>query len=179
MRKTVRKWFWIWDFDKEERWLNEMAAKGLALVGVGWCRYDFEDCAPGEYRVALEMPENSPWSAEGQKYVEFVEETGAEHVGTFSRWVYFRKKASEGGFAMFSDNASKVKHLTRIMNFLLLFSAINLYNALYNLWMYFFRSSPINVVGFLSLFVSVLFGWGWLRLNSKRKKLRTEQTIFE
>ena len=33
-RKTVRKWFWVWDFDKEERWLNEMAMSGWLLVQV-------------------------------------------------------------------------------------------------------------------------------------------------
>ena len=44
MRKTIRKWFWVWDFDKEERWLNEMAAQGLALVDVGFARYAFEEC---------------------------------------------------------------------------------------------------------------------------------------
>lgn len=179
MRRTVRKWFWVWDFDKEERWLNEMAAKGLALVSVGWCRYDFEDSLPGEYRVALEMPEAYPGTAEGQKYVEFVESTGAEHVGTLNRWIYFRRKACDGGFEMFSDNASKVKHLTRIMRFILFFNALNLYNAIYNLWMYFFENSPINVVGFLSLLVAALCGYGWFRLNSKRKKLKAEQTIFE
>ena len=27
-RKTVWKWFWVWDFEKEERWLNEMALAG-------------------------------------------------------------------------------------------------------------------------------------------------------
>ena len=42
MRKTIRKWFWAWDFEKEEKWLNEMAAKGLALVGVGFCKYEFD-----------------------------------------------------------------------------------------------------------------------------------------
>lgn len=26
MRRTVHKWFWVWDFDKEEKWLNIMAA---------------------------------------------------------------------------------------------------------------------------------------------------------
>ncbi len=29
--------FLVWDFDKEEKWLNEMAAKGLALTSVGFC----------------------------------------------------------------------------------------------------------------------------------------------
>ena len=26
--RTMRKWFWVWDFEKEEEWLNEMALKG-------------------------------------------------------------------------------------------------------------------------------------------------------
>ena len=32
MRTTIRKWFWAWEYDKEEKWLEEMAAKGQALV---------------------------------------------------------------------------------------------------------------------------------------------------
>ena len=70
MRKTVHKWFWVWDFDEEEKWLNEMAAKGLALVGVGWCRYEFEDCLPGEYAVCLEFFENRCNTVENTKYIE-------------------------------------------------------------------------------------------------------------
>jgi hypothetical protein len=53
--KTVHKWFWVWDFEKEERWLNEMALEGWALVAVGWCRYVFERCEPGAYMIRLEM----------------------------------------------------------------------------------------------------------------------------
>ena len=179
MRKTVRKWFWIWDFDKEERWLNEMAAKGLALTSVGWCRYDFEDSLPGEYRVALEMPEAMPGTAEGQKYIEFVESTGAEHVGTFTRWVYFRKKAAEGGFEMFSDNASKVKHLTRIMRFILFIGCLNLYTGCYNMFLLFSCGNEPHAFGIINLLIGVFAIFGWLRLNRKRKKLKAEQILFE
>ena len=28
MRKKVYKWIWAWNFDKEEKWLNEMSDKG-------------------------------------------------------------------------------------------------------------------------------------------------------
>ena len=27
-RKTMTRWFWVWQFEKEEAWLNEMAASG-------------------------------------------------------------------------------------------------------------------------------------------------------
>ena len=35
-RMTQYKYFWAWEFDKEERWLNEMASNGWALVQVGF-----------------------------------------------------------------------------------------------------------------------------------------------
>ena len=79
-RKTIRKWFWVWDFEKEERWLNEMALQGWALDGVGWCTYHFRRCEPGEYTVRLEM------RTYDESYVAFMEETGAEFVGRRS-WV--------------------------------------------------------------------------------------------
>ena len=41
MRQTIHKLFWAWEFDKEEKWLNEMAARGLCLVSIGFCKYEF------------------------------------------------------------------------------------------------------------------------------------------
>ena len=40
-RKIVKKWVWVWDFDKEERWLNTMAQQGWVLDSLGFCRYEF------------------------------------------------------------------------------------------------------------------------------------------
>ena len=25
--KVIRKWFWVWNFEKEERWLNTMSLR--------------------------------------------------------------------------------------------------------------------------------------------------------
>lgn len=92
MRQTIRKWFWAWEFDKEEKWLTDMAAKGKALVSARYITYEFEDSEPGEYAVRLEMLEHKPDSIEGRQYIEFVESTGAEYLGHALSWVYFRKK---------------------------------------------------------------------------------------
>ena len=54
-RMTIRKWFWVWDYEKEERWLNEMAMAGWVLESVGFCKFNFVKCEPGEYTVRLEM----------------------------------------------------------------------------------------------------------------------------
>ena len=115
MRQCVHKWFWIWDFEKEEKWLNEMAAKGLLLVSVGFGKYIFEDCDPGTYTIRLEMLEHTPSHAESQQYIKFMEETGATYLGSLLRWVYFKKKTSEGVFDIYSDRDSRIKHLNRIL----------------------------------------------------------------
>lgn len=179
MRKVIHKLFWVWDFDKEEKWLNEMAAKGLALTSVGYCRYEFEDCVPGEFKICMEFLEGTLRRAENEKYIEFLEETGAEHVGTFLRWAYFRKKATEEDFKLFSDNTSRIKQLTRIIGFIAILSGVNLYIGCYNLFLYFSWHSPVNILGVLNLLITAFGTIGLMRLFRKRKRLRSEQQIFE
>ena len=179
MRKIVHKWFWVWDFDKEEQWLNEMAAKGLCLVSVGFCKYEFEDCLPGEYKICLQLLEKSPRNPEMQKYMEFMEETGAEHVGSFTRWVYFRKEASDGDFSLFSDNASRVKYLTSMLGFITLIVGLNLLIGLENLAIAIFAGSAGNYFGFLNLAIG-LFGLpGIVKLWKKRNRIKKESQLFE
>lgn len=65
-----RKWrvFWLWDFDKEERWLNEMASQGWQLRHPGFCNYLFEKGEPGEYVYRLEMLDNWPAAPQSQGF---------------------------------------------------------------------------------------------------------------
>ena len=179
MRKTIKKLFFLWEFDKEEKWLNEMAAKGLALVSVGFCKYEFEDCVPGEYKVCLQLLDKAPKHPEMQKYIEFMEETGAKHVGSFTRWVYFRKKASEGDFELFSDNASRVKYLSSILSFIALIVGLNLYIGLYNIFVVFFLHSPFNYIGLLNLAVALFGIPGTIKLWKKRNRMKQESQLFE
>lgn len=179
MRKVIHKLFWVWDFDKEEKWLNEMAAKGLALTSVGFCRYEFEDCVPGEFKICLEFLENNSGKAESAKYIEFLEETGVEHVGTFYQWAYFRKRTAEEDFKLFSDNTSRLKHLTRIISFTTVICGLNLYVGCCNLFLYYYWHSSVNIVGIVSLLITVLCAVGLIHLIRKRKKLKSEQQIFE
>lgn len=179
MRKTIRKLFFAWDFDKEERWLNEMAAKGLNLVSVGYCRYDFESGVPGEYGIRLQLLEQHAAHPESEHYIEFLEETGAEHVGTYWRWAYFRKKKEAGGFELFSDNASRIKHLTRIMQLISGLGAMNLSIGVYNLILFAAHHIPINLLGLLNIALCVLCLYGYLRLAKKRNALKADQQLFE
>ncbi len=123
MRKTKYRWFWVWDFEKEEKWLNEMSAKGLQLVSVGFCTYVFEEGQPHEYTVRMQFLDNWPSSLESTQYIKFIEETGAEYLGAFNRWVYFRKKTECGTFDLLSDIDSRLKPLN---NLLLIFGILSI-----------------------------------------------------
>ena len=104
-KKTVFKLFFVWDFEKEERWLNEMAQEGWVLDNTGFSFYTFVRCEPGEYIIRLEMNPSSDYRA-------FVKELGAEYIGGCVNWVYFRRKAELGSFELFSDIDSRLTHLS-------------------------------------------------------------------
>ena len=108
--KVIRKLFWVWNFETEERWLNTMAQSGWVLTKVSFCTYHFSPCQPGEYTIRLEM------HAADRDYLSFMEEIGAEYVGRMVQWVYFRRKAELGQFNLFSDIDSKIAHLKKIGN---------------------------------------------------------------
>ncbi len=179
MRHIMKKIFFVWDFDKEEKWLNEMAAKGLCLVSVGFCRYEFEDCLPGEYTIRMELLEKSPKKPESRKYIEFLEETGAEQVGAFSNWVFFRKKTAEGTFELFSDFDSRIKHLKRIVSTLTLVTVANLIIGIDNIFLFFMDSFLPNALGFVNLLIGLWGVWGTRRIYKKKKKLEKDKQIFE
>lgn len=181
MRRTIHKVFLVWNFDKEEKWLNEMAAKGLCLVSVGFCKYEFEDCEPGEYKICLQLLENLPGYPESQKYIEFLESTGAEHVGSCMRWVYFRKKTASGEFELFSDNASRVKYLSTVINFIAVLTIANLLAGISNVLLIGMgmEVTPINYLGFLNIALAIWGMLGNIRLIKKRKKMKQDCQLYE
>ena len=180
MRKTVYKLYWAWDFDREEKWLNEMSAKGQHLCGVGFCRYVFEEGAPGLYLYRLEMLDHWPSHPKSADYIRFVEDTGAEQIGAINRWVYFRKERGGSGFDIFSDVSSRIRHLDRILFLVVIFSALNLLNGLNQIhWGVSTGVSANLVIGMLCSALGLLLGYGFLRLYRKRRRLAKERLIRE
>jgi len=94
MKTIIRKPYW--NYEKEEKWLNEMSEKGLALTDYSWCRYVFSDSQPGEYIYRIELLEYRPSHPASQKYLRFMEESGVEHIASYMKWVYFKKNHLTG-----------------------------------------------------------------------------------
>ena len=179
MRKTIRKVFWVWNFDKEEQWLNEMAEKGLCLVSVGFCRYDFEECTPGAYQICMQMLDKQLSRAESENYIAFLEETGAEHVGNYMKWIYLRRKTELGPFALFSDNASRVKHLTQIIRLVLWIGIMNVIIGAYNLILLPILTQYVNGFSTINLILGIWMLYGAWKLSKKQKQIRKDGQLFE
>ncbi|OJV63815.1 MAG: hypothetical protein BGO41_00500 [Clostridiales bacterium 38-18] len=110
-------WKGYWDFEKEEKWLNELASKGLALSDYSWCRYAFEETDPGKYEYRIELLGELPKHPESQSYIRFLEDNGVECVATYMRWAYLRMEKTSGGFELYTDKASQLKHYTKVFKF--------------------------------------------------------------
>lgn len=165
-RKTIRKWFWVWDFEKEERWLNEMAMQGWILAEVGFCRYVFERGEPGSYIIRLQM--RSP----DADYLGFMEELGAEYVGRVFQWIYFRRNAEQGPFEIFSDTKSMLDHLNWIGRMLLVIGMANLLIGVVNCFNY----SPVGAINILG---ATLLMYALGRIHGKAEQLERQRELHE
>lgn len=170
-RRTIRKWFWVWEFDEEEKWFNDMAKRGWVLDSVGFAKYTFIECEPGEYAVRLEMLDHTPASSEGQDYIDFIEETGAEYLGNVMKWIYFRKKTADGEFDLFSDIDSRIRHMERINKPLWIIALCNLSIGISNLL--------LSGLGLINIACAGLLGYAGMKISQKKKELQKERSLHE
>ena len=180
MIRTIRKIFPIWAYDKEEKWLNEMSATGLQCCGIGLCTYHFKEGDPGEYVYRLEMLDNLPSHIKSVQYIRFLEETGVEHIGSIFRWVYFRKKAGDEPFDIYSDINSRITHLNRILLLLGILVIVNLINALNMLssWLQLGMSRALTT-SILCFVFCLLSGYGFALIYFRKCKLKREKILRE
>lgn len=165
-KRIIHKWIWVWEFDKEEAWLNEMANTGWVLERVGFCKYTFVKSEPGENTVRLEMHDYD------QGYVDFVEDTGAEYVGRMAKWIYFRKRTENGKFEIFSDIDSRIQHLERIGKLLTIVGIANLLIGIANTFHY------INI-GWINLLCATVLMYGLGRIHGKKESLEKDRILHD
>lgn len=164
--RTMHKWYWVWEFEKEDDWLNDMALNGWVLDSVGFCTYRFVRCEPGEYSVHTEM------HPADEGYVDFMRETGAEYVGRMMMWMYFRKKTADGPFDLFSDIDSRIGHLDKIGKMLSIVGGANLLIGLANTF------SPARF-GWINLLCATLLMYALGRIHGKKEALERERMLHE
>lgn len=164
--RTERKWIWIWNIDKEEKWLNEMAANGWALKSVHFITYHFEKTEPSQYIVRCEMHDYD------ENYIAFLEDTGAEYIGKVTKSLYFRRASELGTFDLFSDIDSKIGHLKRIAKLLSVLTFMNFAVGIVN-------SLNATHFGWFNIAFASLLTYGLGRIHAKIEVLEEEREIHE
>ena len=163
--KKVFRWFWVWQFEEEELWLNSMAAEGWTLCRVGFCTFYFERTEPGAYIVREEFRKRDV------AYESFLREMGAEYIGRMAMWVYFRRKSELGEFELNSDLDSRIQHLNNICRILVAGMLCNLGAGFINL-----RPWGTGVINLLCAgFLAYCYG----RIQGKRDELKRERQLHE
>ena len=165
--RTIHKLFWVWDFEKEENWLNGMAQNGWLLQKVGFCTYHFVPCIPGAYTIRLQMHNRDA------DYLAFLDETGTEYIGRMAQWIYLRRKAENGDFAVFSDMDSKIGHLDKIGKTLLVIGMANVAIGMGNSF-----HTRLHI-GWINLLCATLLMYALGRIHGKKESLKTERFLRE
>lgn len=186
MKKIVKKAYW--NPEKEQIWINEMAAKGLALSDYSCWRYVFEETQPGEYIYRIDLLEKDPQHPESEVFLKFLEDSGVSVVATYFKWVYLRKKAADGPFEVYSDIQSRMRLYRRILQFwtgllvmmaiaalvnLCVFAAESIATGTPHMWINFACGILCTLIGIL-MFITLV-----LPVRKQIKKTRQEASVFE
>ena len=180
MKHRMNRLFFIWQSAEEEKWLNNMAAKGLALTGVWLFRYEFEDSEPGEWVYRMELLRHTPEHPESRKHIAFIEDTGAEMVTMCKNWVYYRKRRSDGDFTLYSEHKDLLRQLTYVQILLMILATVLLSDIFVQGYMFYQYHSLTNA-GILPVIVLLLV-WlvhGMVQVLRRKKMLRKEQQMYE
>ncbi len=181
MKHVVRKWMIA--YEKEEKWLNEMAAIGMNLIHYSWCKYLFEEGKPGEYAYRIEFLKNHSRHPESIAYIRFMEEMGIECVSTYLNWVYFRKKTADGPFDIFTDSDSKIAHISRVSSFMVVLLAVSAFGVGINFIMSLIKENTFAPTNFICAIVALVLFFAlapiYLSYHSKLKKLKADRQLRE
>ena len=108
------KWFWSWQDDKQEAWLEAMSQKGLHLQDIKvFGRYVFDVGTPRNYTYRLDFDQTS---VKDSDYFQLIQEAGWERMIEIAGWQYWRKETNEGKTPeLFTDTESKIRKYQRLM----------------------------------------------------------------
>lgn len=154
--------------------------RGLLLLLLVIADIPLKSAGQGEYKVRLELLENVPTAIESTQYIRFIEESGAEYLGSLMRWVYFRRKTDDGEFHLYSDYTSRIKHLNRLLALIGVVCVINILIGLSNSFIYLVRNNKPNLLlGIISLSLGLFLALGYVRVFKKKRTLKKLQNLYE
>ncbi|UED82132.1 DUF2812 domain-containing protein [Lysinibacillus sp. CD3-6] len=174
--KKIKFRFFL-DYEKEEKWVNEMAAQGWHLRRNIISFFVFEQGEPGKYIYRNELV-----VGEKKDYCEFLESLNIECISKFGVWAYYRKEAADGAFELYSDAPSKIKYLKSISRLFIPMAILSILIGFFNIFTG-LTASPVAFMsinlGFLNVFLGLLMYVPIRKIQKRKKHLELDLHIFE
>ncbi|MDN4492442.1 DUF2812 domain-containing protein [Ureibacillus aquaedulcis] len=180
MRASKMKIRLFLDYEREEEWVNLMAKKGWNLTSFGLVFYSFKKGEPGEFIYRNEMISGIGSKEDSKEYIRFLQSSGIELVRVFFNWAYFRKKAAEGPFELYSDTTSRLAYLNRVFYLFLTVFFINLFIGIINSTL--LNSGNLaginDFVGGVNIGCAIILLFPLIKIMKKRRHLKHQLDIF-
>ncbi|MBD3921673.1 DUF2812 domain-containing protein [Paenibacillus sp. PR3] len=169
----------VWNYEKDEKWLTDLSAQGQHLVEPGTFRYVFKKDTSARYVYRMDYHQIKEKEQLNEYYALF-KDMGWEHIGSNMGWHYFRKPYAEGDTSthIYTDRSSLKQLLKRIQFMLMMLAFANvpimIVNSI-NTWKWSDDAKPfsglIGVVVVFQLVVVLLLLYGTARFQRKIRRL--------
>lgn len=178
--KKVKFRFYL-DYEKEEKWINEMAAQGWHLKKFLLGRFTFTKGEPAafiyrnEFIVGMSLEEK-------KDYFELLKDSGITIIHEKGGWVYMKKASAEGPFELYTDTKSKISYYQRILSIFLLLFFINACSGFFNVGV--LRDQSMlefinSALGILNIAVALLILIPIIKIIKRKRELIKKQQFFE
>lgn len=122
MEEKENKFFWQWQIEEEEDWINEMARRGYYLERIEPFTYYFKQRNTKPYDYALAFFEEGFSSDNTQEKLKELKEMGIILIGEKGHVGYFRKERGLEKFVLSNNKEEKVQNLKKMRKKFLLSS---------------------------------------------------------
>ena len=176
--KTVFKAIFAWEDEKEEKWLEQMAADGWKLISVAPYVYKFQRSEPE--KVIFRLDYKNTLDKDYQEYLTLFKDAGWELFATFANWQYFKiKPENEEVPEIYNSGKAKAQKYRRLL--LGLVPLLPIYIVLFNPTLHFFTSDASKEISWIITITRVILAivvifvvFVVIKVLAKIKKLESE-----
>ena len=175
----IFKYFYPWQKEEEEKWLNEMSSQGWNLYKVnklGFYHFVRNIESKYGYEYRMELYDKKLHKKEIDNFVEFLKYNNIQRICNTNEWVYFRREKTpvniEKEFILYNDNYSNVQQVKKFKELLFLIFIACLFIFFINFMYVDLRTVQGPLFAFLSICLVSFFIYGFVKIKQKLNEIK-------
>lgn len=165
------KWWWAWDYENIENWLESMEAAGLQLVNtrLDGVLFYFEKCKPAKARYCIDYQNKLT-----PEYINIITDDGWKLYKIGFGWYILRKKYDGERPDLYTDFEGLVTRNKSLLMFMGVISVVELMFIANLVWKAYRYPSSGNyaTAGIIGAFIIAFFAFIITNLSMQIKKFR-------